>query len=178
MFHPDLYVRTMEQVASDRPDLYFTLGDDFNISLEMADFFHGDRDRLNQSVVDGIYLNQRRYLGNMAHSTALFLVNGNHEEARRAFLGTPLHDVAIFAGRAPYAILPLAGARSLLHRRYRACTRYRVAERLLRLHVGRCIVCHNRSVLAFAGSGGQLRGRNGFGYLVDTPLQRYPSGME
>ena len=107
MFHPDLYVRTMEQVASDRPDLYFTLGDDFNISLEMADFFHGDRDRLNQSVVDGIYLNQRRYLGNMAHSTALFLVNGNHEEARRAFLGTLLHDVAIFAGRARTRFFPL-----------------------------------------------------------------------
>ena len=107
MFHPDLYVRTMEQVASDRPDLYFTLGDDFNISLEMADFFHGDRDRLNQSVVDDVYLNQRRFLGNMAHSTALFLVNGNHEEARRAFLGTPLHDVAIFAGRARTRFFPL-----------------------------------------------------------------------
>jgi hypothetical protein len=108
MFHPDLYTRTMEQVASDQPDLYFMLGDDFSISLlGMADFFAGDRDQLNQRVVDDVYLNQRNFLGHMANSTALFAVNGNHEEARRAFLGTPLHDLAVFAGRARTRFLPL-----------------------------------------------------------------------
>ena len=107
MYHPDLYVRTMEQVASARPDLFFMLGDDFSISNSMADFFQGNDEALNQRVVDDVYLNQRRFLGLMANSTALFAVNGNHEEARRHFLGTPLHDVSIFAGRARTRFLPL-----------------------------------------------------------------------
>ena len=107
MYHPDLYVRTMEQVASARPDLYFMLGDDFSISNPMADFYQGNNEALNQHIVDDVYLNQRRFLGLMASSTALFAVNGNHEEARRHFLGTPLHDVSIFAGRARTRFLPL-----------------------------------------------------------------------
>ncbi len=107
MYHPDLYVRTMEQVASARPDLYFMLGDDFSISNPMADFFRGDKEALNQLVVDDVYRNQRRFLGIMANSTALFPVNGNHEEARRHFLGTSLHDVSIFAGSARTRFFPL-----------------------------------------------------------------------
>ena len=107
MYDPDLYVRTMEQVASARPDLYFMLGDDFSVSRRLADFFQGDREILNQRVVDDIYLNQRRFLGLMANSTALFPVNGNHEEARRNLLGTALHDVPIFAGRARTRFFPL-----------------------------------------------------------------------
>ena len=31
MYHPDLYVRTMEIVRHDRPDFYITLGDDFSV---------------------------------------------------------------------------------------------------------------------------------------------------
>jgi hypothetical protein len=107
MYHPDLYLRTLEQVASAQPDLYFMLGDDFSISNGMPDFYQGNNDRLNQRVVDAVYLNQRNFLGTMANSTALFMVNGNHEEARRHFLGTPLHDVAIFAGSARTRFFPL-----------------------------------------------------------------------
>tara|TARA_B100000470_G_scaffold368_1_gene212 strand:- start:938 stop:1801 length:864 start_codon:yes stop_codon:yes gene_type:complete len=43
----------------------------------------------------------------MAHSTASFMVNGNHEEARGHFLSTPLHDVSIFAGSARTRFFPL-----------------------------------------------------------------------
>ena len=107
MFHTDLYTRTMENVAADQPDLYFTLGDDFSISNQMYDFFQGDRNAMTQATVDAVYLNQRNYFGVMAHSTSLFLVNGNHEEARRHLLGTPLHDVSIFAGNARTRIFPL-----------------------------------------------------------------------
>jgi hypothetical protein len=107
MYHPDLYRRTMGLVANARPDLYFMLGDDFSISNPMADFYRGDKTALNQRVVDDVYLNQRRFLGLMAHSTALFPVNGNHEEARRHFLGTGLHDVSIFAGSARTRFFPL-----------------------------------------------------------------------
>ena len=107
MYHPGLYVRTMEQVARDQPDLYFMLGDDFSISGLMLDFFQGDKEALNQRVVDDVYLNQRQFLGVMANSTALFPVNGNHEEARGHFLGTSLHDVSVFAGRARTRFFPL-----------------------------------------------------------------------
>ena len=107
MYSPDLYVLTMERVASDRPDLYFMLGDDFSISNQVPNYFQGDRSTLTQSFVDDIYINQRRFLGIMANSTALFPVNGNHEEARRSLLGTPLHDVAVFAGRARSRYFPV-----------------------------------------------------------------------
>lgn len=107
MYHPDLYARTMEQVESARPDLYFMLGDDFNVSRLLPDYFQGDREILTQRVVDDVYLDQRGFLGIMAHSTALFPLIGNHEEARRNLLGTALHDVAIFTGNARVRWLPL-----------------------------------------------------------------------
>ena len=107
MYSPDLYARTMGRVAGDRPDLYFMLGDDFSISNLMPDFYQGDRTALNQQIVDNVYLNQRNFLSTMAHSTALFMVNGNHEEARGHFLSTPLHDVSIFAGSARTRFFPL-----------------------------------------------------------------------
>ena len=107
MYHPDLYVRTMEQVASAEPDLYFMLGDDFNSSRFMANFFQGDKTALTQQIVDDVYLGQRRILSLMTNSTALFPVIGNHEEARRNLLGTKLHDAAIYAGRARVRMLPV-----------------------------------------------------------------------
>jgi hypothetical protein len=107
MFHTDLYTRTMENVAAAQPDLYFTLGDDFSISNQMYDLFQGDKTAMTQATVDAVYQNQRNYFGVMAHSTALMLVNGNHEEARRHLLNTPLHDVSIFAGNARTRIYPL-----------------------------------------------------------------------
>ena len=107
MYSPDLYARTLELVADARPDLYFMLGDDFSISNQLPDYFQGDRSVLTQQFVDDVYIDQRRFLGRMAHSTALFPVNGNHEEARRSLLGTVMHDVAIFAGRARSRYFPV-----------------------------------------------------------------------
>ncbi len=107
MFHTDLYAQTMENVAAAQPDLYFTLGDDFSISNRMPDLFQGNKTAMTQATVDAVYLNQRNYFGIMANSTALMLVNGNHEEARRHLLNTPLHDVSIFAGNARTRIYPL-----------------------------------------------------------------------
>ena len=116
MYHPDLYVRTMEQVASAEPDLYFMLGDDFNISRFMANFFQGDKTALTQQIVDDVYIEQRRILSLMTNSTALFPVIGNHEEARRNLLGTKLHDAAIYAGRARVRMLPVPAPDSFLFR--------------------------------------------------------------
>ena len=110
MYSADLYALTLGRVASDRPDLYFMLGDDFSISNQVPDYFQGNRSVLTQRFVDDIYINQRRFLGLMAHSTALFPVNGNHEEARLSLLGTVLHDVSIFAGRARNRYFPVPTA--------------------------------------------------------------------
>ena len=107
MYHPDLYARTMQQVASARPDLYFMLGDDFNISSMLPAYFLGDQTALTQQRVDDVYLDQRRFLSIMANSTALFPIIGNHEEARRNLLGTKLHNAAIYAGRARVRMLPV-----------------------------------------------------------------------
>ena len=107
MYHPDLYARTMELVAGDRPDLYFMLGDDFNVSRSIADYYQGDREILTRRAVDEVYLDQRKFLGIMSHSTAVFPIIGNHEEARRNLLGTALHDVAIQTGNARVRWLPV-----------------------------------------------------------------------
>jgi hypothetical protein len=107
MFDPNLYKKTLENVAHNQPDLYFMLGDDFSISNEMEDFFLGKNIETNLQLIDELYLNQRNFLTTMANSTALFAVNGNHEETRRAFLGTPLHDMAIHAGSARTRFFPL-----------------------------------------------------------------------
>lgn len=38
MFHPDLFMLTMQQVRNRQPDLYFTLGDDFSIEKIIQNF--------------------------------------------------------------------------------------------------------------------------------------------
>jgi hypothetical protein len=101
MFDPDLYVRTLRNVASDSPDFHFTLGDDFSIERLI------ERGPLTQASVDQVYARQRGFLGIVGASSALFLVNGNHEQAARYLLdGTP-DNAAVYAGRARISHFPL-----------------------------------------------------------------------
>jgi hypothetical protein len=101
MYTPDLYLRTLQNVRRDRPDFYILLGDDFNVDPLY------NRDNLNARSVAQLYVNQRQFLGTIASSTALFLVNGNHEQAAAIHLnGTP-DNVAIFAGKARNTYFPL-----------------------------------------------------------------------
>jgi hypothetical protein len=101
MFDADLYRRTLDLVAAERPDFYVMLGDDFSIETLIA------RKALSQSAVDEVYAFQRPFLSKLTQSTALFLVNGNHEEAARFLLdGTPA-NAAVFAGRARTKLFPL-----------------------------------------------------------------------
>lgn len=94
MYHPDLYVLTMENVSKDQPDFYVTLGDDFSLDRLIY------RNTLSQSNVDQVYAHQRRFLSIVGGSSPLFLVNGNHEQAAGHFLdGTP-DNPAVLAGRA------------------------------------------------------------------------------
>jgi len=90
-FNSALYTRTLQTVAADRPDFYMTIGDDFSVD---------NLTTVNADTVTGRYTLQLPYLGLVAHSAPLFLVNGNHEQAARYNLdGTP-NNVAVWAQNA------------------------------------------------------------------------------
>lgn len=81
MNDPILYERTLKEAAKTKPDFFVCLGDDFSV------------DTLNertQETVNKRYSMQAPYLGLVSGSAALYLVNGNHEQAAKANLdGTP-----------------------------------------------------------------------------------------
>jgi len=92
-FDSDLYTRTLLTAASDLPDFYILMGDDFSVDTLNAN-------TVNADLVAQRYTLQRPYLGLIANSTPLFLVNGNHEQAAGYLLdGTP-NNVAVWAQNA------------------------------------------------------------------------------
>jgi hypothetical protein len=85
-FAPVLYARTLQGAASDRPDFYMTIGDDFSVDTLKT---------VSLETVTALYLNQRQWLSQVG--APIFLVNGNHEQASLANLdGTP-DNVAVWA---------------------------------------------------------------------------------
>jgi Calcineurin-like phosphoesterase len=74
MFDPDLYAQTMRLVSAERPDFHVTIGDDFSLDPLITS------DTLTQEAVDGIYRNQRTFLGEVGKAASIFLMNGNHEQ--------------------------------------------------------------------------------------------------
>ncbi len=101
MYDPDLYIRTMQNVAADAPDFYFLMGDDFSIERLI------ERKSLSQSAVDRIYAHQRGFLGLVGKSAPLMLVNGNHEQAAKYLLDGTATNAAVFAGKARTTFYPL-----------------------------------------------------------------------
>jgi len=101
MFNAELYVQTLRNVAKDAPDFYFTMGDDFSIERLI------ERHTLAQAAVDQVYAYQRRFLGVVGRSSALFLVNGNHEQAARYLLDGTENNAAVMAARARTRFYPL-----------------------------------------------------------------------
>ena len=92
-FDEELYDLTLRAALSDRPDFYIMMGDDFSVDTIKPDVINAD-------LVAERYLLQRHYLGDFSHSTPLFLVNGNHEQAAGYLLdGTP-DNVAVWAQNA------------------------------------------------------------------------------
>jgi len=90
-FDSGLYVRTLQTAANDRPDFYMTIGDDFSVDTLKT---------VTAATVAERYSIQLPYLGLIAPSAPLFLVNGNHEQAARYLLdGTP-NNVAVWAQNA------------------------------------------------------------------------------
>jgi len=72
---PALYQRTLETAAEEQPDFFVCMGDDFSV-----DTLH----ERTAGTIEGVYRKQVPYLGLVAHSSPLFLVNGNHEQASKA----------------------------------------------------------------------------------------------
>jgi hypothetical protein len=94
-FDPDLYTQTLLSAASDMPDFYIAIGDDFSVDT-LKD--------VNADTVRALYINQRQWLGSV--DAPVFLVNGNHEQASMANLdGTP-NNVAVWAQTSRNAYYP------------------------------------------------------------------------
>jgi hypothetical protein len=89
--NPELYARTLLNAASGHPDFYLTIGDDFSVDTLKT---------INAETVTHRYILQRPFLGLVANSSPIFLVNGNHEQAVMCNLdGTP-NNVAVWAQNA------------------------------------------------------------------------------
>jgi hypothetical protein len=105
MFSSDLYKITMRNAVEARPDFYFTLGDDFSIEKLI------EKNTVSPESVNRVYLNQRQFLEIVGSVAAVFLVNGNHEQAAKYLLDGSADNPAVLAAQAriKYFPLPLPG---------------------------------------------------------------------
>jgi hypothetical protein len=94
-FNSELYKRTMLGAASDQPDFYMTIGDDFSVD-QMKE--------VTAETVNALYINQRQFLGQVG--SPVFLVNGNHEQASAANIDGTSNNVAVWAQNARNAYFP------------------------------------------------------------------------
>ncbi len=101
MFDPELYRVTMRNVASEKPDFYFAMGDDFSIERLI------ERNDLSAATVGEVYAKQREFPSIPCSNAALFLVNGNHEQAARCNLDGSPDNCAVLAANARTLYFPL-----------------------------------------------------------------------
>ena len=102
MFESNLYARTLRTAASDEPDFYLTIGDDFSVDQIPTN-------SINADLVAGRYSLQRPYLGLIGNSAPLFLVNGNHEQAAAYLLDGTSNNIAVWAQTARNRYYPEPG---------------------------------------------------------------------
>ena len=93
MFDSAFYTRTLLTAASDQPDFYLTIGDDFSVDKIPTNL-------INAALVTERYTIQRPYLGLIGNSAPLFLVNGNHEQAATYLLDGTSNNIAVWAQNA------------------------------------------------------------------------------
>lgn len=77
MHVPELYEKTLLMAASQKPDFFICMGDDFSVDTLAT--------RTKESA-EGVYRRQVPYLSLIGSSSPLFLVNGNHEQAAKVNL--------------------------------------------------------------------------------------------
>ena len=99
MSDPNLYARTLLNAAADKPDFYICMGDDFSVDTLQT---------VNAETVAGRYTLQRPFLGLVAQSAPLFLLNGNHEQASLFNFNQSdvRHEVAVLAQNARNRFYP------------------------------------------------------------------------
>jgi len=100
MSEPNFYARTLLNAAADKPDFYICMGDDFSVDTLRT---------INADTVAERYTLQRPFLGLVAQSAPLFLVNGNHEQAS-LFNYNQLdvrHEVAVLAQNSRNRYFPM-----------------------------------------------------------------------
>jgi len=100
MHDSELYARTLRTAAAGKPDFYVCMGDDFSV------------DTLRSLTAESIaerYAIQRPFLGLIAKTAPLFLVNGNHEQASLFNFNQAddRHDVAVWAATARNQYFPM-----------------------------------------------------------------------
>jgi hypothetical protein len=100
MNDPELYAHTLLDAAAGHPDFYICLGDDFSVDTLRT---------INADTVAHRYSLQRPFLGLVAQSAALFLVNGNHEQASLFNFNQSdiRHDVAVWGQNARNLYYPM-----------------------------------------------------------------------
>ena len=101
MFNSDLYYITMANIATQSPDFHILLGDDFSIDPLIS------KSQATQENVEKIYRTHRNWLGVIGKLTALFHVNGNHEQAAKYLLDGTNGNPAVLAGNARLKYFPL-----------------------------------------------------------------------
>jgi len=100
MHDSELYARTLRTAAAGQPDCYICMGDDFSVDTLRT---------ITADTVSERYTMQRPFLGLIAKSAPLFLVNGNHEQASLFNYNQTddRHDVAVWAQTARNRYFPM-----------------------------------------------------------------------
>ncbi len=99
MSDPDLYARTLLNAAAGKPDFHICMGDDFSVDTLPT---------VSADTVTERYTLQRPFLGLVAQSAPLFLLNGNHEQASLFNFNQAdvRHEVAVLAQNARNRFYP------------------------------------------------------------------------
>lgn len=96
----ELYHRTLDLVAAAEPDFHLDLGDTFMCEKHSAPLTAEVKPAADEATVRARYLSEREHFDRMGHSTALFLVSGNHEGETGFGLNGTAQNLAVWATHA------------------------------------------------------------------------------